>query len=80
LADKEGDFVVTRNRRVQWLIEVRTSHGAIGSALNYYAQKLRPKDSLQLVLDLERAQEKSGVKIVPLAKWLEALPFESATR
>ena len=83
LRDKEGrevDFVVTRNRRVQWLIEVKTSDGAIGSALNYYSKKLRPKESLQLVLDLERAQEKSGIKIVPLAKWLDALPFESGTR
>ena len=83
LRDKEGrevDFVVTRNRRVQWLIEVKTSDGAIGSALNYYSRKLRPKESLQLVLDLERAQEKFGIKIVPLGKWLEALPFESGTR
>jgi len=32
------------------------------------------------VLDLERAQEKSGIKIVRLAKWFDALPFESGTR
>ncbi len=83
LRDKEGrevDFVVTRNRRVQWLIEVKTSDGAIGSALNYYSRKLQPKESLQLVLNLERAQEKSGIKIAPLAKWLDALPFETGTR
>lgn len=83
LRDKEGrevDFVVTRDRRVQWLIEVKTSHDTIGGALKYYSQKLRPKDSLQLVLDLERSQEKSGIKTLPLAKWLEALPFESGMR
>jgi len=36
----------------------------------------RPQDSLQLVLNLERAQEKAGIKILPLGKWLEGLPFQ----
>ena len=82
LRDKEGrevDFVVTRNRRVHWLIEVKASDGDVGTALRYYTRKLQPKESLQLVLNLERAQDKSGIKIVPLGKWLEALPFEIDT-
>jgi predicted AAA+ superfamily ATPase len=39
LRDKEGrevDFVVTLNRKVQWLIEVKTSDGEIGNSLRYY--------------------------------------------
>jgi len=78
LRDKEGrevDFVVTRNRSVHWLIEVKDSDEAVSTSLRYYVQKLRPKESLQLVLNLERPQEKSGVKIVPLGKWLESLPL-----
>jgi uncharacterized protein len=78
LRDKEGrevDFVVTRNRSVHWLIEVKASDEAVSTSLRYYLQKLRPKESLQLVLNLERPQEKSGVKIVPLGKWLESLPL-----
>jgi hypothetical protein len=39
-------------------------------------EKLRPHESLQLVLNLDRAQEKSGIKILPLGKWLEELPFQ----
>ena len=31
------------------------------------------KESLQLVLNLERPQERSGVKILPLGGWLDAL-------
>jgi uncharacterized protein len=79
LRDKESrevDFVVTRNRRVEWLIEVKTSSDSVGHALGYYTQKLKPRESLQLVLDLERPLEKSGVRIVALAEWLEALPFD----
>jgi hypothetical protein len=34
---------------------------------------LQPKESIQLVLRLARAQEKSGIKIVPFGSWLENL-------
>jgi predicted AAA+ superfamily ATPase len=77
LRDKEGrevDFVVTLDRRVQWLIEVKSADASLSPSLRYYARKLRPKQSLQLVLDLDKPQEREGIKIVPLAKWLEALP------
>jgi len=39
----------------------------------------QPKESLQLVLNLDRPQERSGTKIVSLAAWLEALSFESGS-
>jgi uncharacterized protein len=79
LRDKEGrevDFVVTHNRRVNWLIEVKASDGDVSTSLRYYAQKLKPMESLQLVLNLERPQEKSGIKLLPLGKWLDTLPFD----
>jgi predicted AAA+ superfamily ATPase len=77
LRDKEGrevDFVITRNRRVHWLIEVKSSDDTIGTSLNYYTRKLEPTASIQLVLNLRRCLEKSGIKILPLGKWLEMLP------
>lgn len=76
LRDKEGrevDFVVTLNRRVHWLVEVTTSDGTFSKSLLYYTERLRPKLSLQLVLDLDRPLEKSGIRILPLARWLESL-------
>jgi uncharacterized protein len=78
LRDKESrevDFVVTFNRRVHWLIEVKASDQSLSTSLRYYTEKLRPHEPLQLVLNLGRAQEKSGIKILPLGKWLEQLPF-----
>ena len=77
LRDKEGrevDFVITRNRRVHWLIEVKSSDDTVGTSLGYYSRKLKPTASIQLVLNLRRGQEKSGIKILPLGKWLEMLP------
>jgi hypothetical protein len=73
------DFVVTFNRRVHWLIEVKASEDNLGTSLRYYTGKLRPHESLQLVLNLDRAQERSGIKILPLGKWLEELPFQTNT-
>ena len=76
LRDKEGrevDFVVTLNRRVHWLIEVKTSSSEIAAGLRYYTPRLRPKESLQLVQHLDRPQERNGVKVIPLAPWLDSL-------
>ena len=76
LRDKEGrevDFVVTRNRRVHWLIEVKTSDDDVGAALRYYQRKLKPQECLQLVLNLDRPREKTGTKVLPLAKWLDEI-------
>jgi len=78
LRDKEQreiDFVVTLNRRVHWLIEVKRTDSALSPSLKYYTERLQPKASVQLVLQLERAQEKTGIKILPLAEWLDALPY-----
>jgi len=74
---REVDFVVTFNRRVHWLIEVKASDDNPGTSLRYYTEKLRPHESLQLLLNLDRAQEKSGIKILPLGKWLEELPCQT---
>ncbi len=71
------DRRLIRNRRVQWLIEVKVSDGAVSPSLAYYARRLNPDESLQLVLNLERAEERSGIKVLPLGRWLEALPFET---
>lgn len=72
---REVDFVVTLNRKVHWLIEVKSSDDTVSPSLKFYAEKLCPKQSLQLVLNLDRAQEKSGIRIARLDKWLESLPF-----
>lgn len=67
---REVDFVVTRNRRVHWLIEVKHSDATPSRALYYYTSRLRPQESLQLVLKLDRPQEREGVKILPLGEWI----------
>ena len=79
LRDKESrevDFVVTRNRQVHWLIEVKTAEDTLSKHLAYYTEKLRPNAALQLVLHLDRPQERSGINILPLAPWLAGLAIQ----
>jgi predicted AAA+ superfamily ATPase len=45
-----------------------------GSArLDAFRRAGKPTESLQLVLNLRRAEEQSGIKVVSLAEWLETL-------
>ena len=60
---------------LRWLIEIKASDDNVSTSLKYYTQKLNPTESLQLVLNLARPQEKSGIKLEPLSQWLERLPF-----
>lgn len=76
---REVDFVVTLNRQVHWLIEVKKSDTELSNSLRYYTEKLHPKESMQLVLELDRPRERAGVKIISLGKWLAELPFATDT-
>jgi uncharacterized protein len=78
--DHEVDFVVTRDRRVQWLIEVKTSDDHVSPSLKYFHQKLAPVESIQLVLNLTQRQERDGIRILPLAQWLADLEHIDARR
>jgi hypothetical protein len=69
---REVDFAMTLNRRVHQLVEVKMSDDAIGAGLRYYAERLKPNESLLLVRQLDRAREKDGVKILPLERWMDA--------
>ena len=70
---REVDFVVTLNRRVYRPIEVKESDGTVSNSLRYYTDRLKPKESIQLVLQLDRAWETYGIKSLPLGQWLRSL-------
>ena len=73
---REVDFVLTRKRRVHTLIEVKAADDSVAGGLKYYAAKLKPTSTVQLVQRLNRPQEKSGIQILPAAPWLERLSGE----
>ncbi|MCL5260709.1 MAG: AAA family ATPase [Gammaproteobacteria bacterium] len=67
IRDKDGrevDFTVTINNALEYLIEVKLSDDAISSHLKYYAGKLKPKQTVQIVGDLGRSYSKDGILVV----------------
>jgi hypothetical protein len=53
---------------------VKTEDSDLHRPLVYLRERLAPAESFQLVSKLERRREVNGVKIVPLAGWLDGLP------
>jgi uncharacterized protein len=75
--DREGrevDFVVTEGKRVLWLVEVKSEQADLHRPISYLRARLAPVESVQLVRKLEGRREVKGVRIVPLAEWLDRLP------
>ena len=67
LRDKEGrevDFVILKDGYVEQLIEVKYGDENISKSLLYYKQRLQPKQTIQIVANLERPYDKDGVRVV----------------
>jgi predicted AAA+ superfamily ATPase len=64
LRDKESrevDFVTVINNQVIDLIEVKLSKSDLSSSLKYYSRKLKPKNTVQLVLNLQRSYHQDHI-------------------
>lgn len=76
---REVDFVVTDGPRVRWCIEVKEEDSDLHRPLAYLCERLKPVQGLQLVRGLSRPREIGGIRIVPLATWLNGLsPLEGS--
>lgn len=76
LRDKEGreiDFVITRDKKLESLLEAKWSDEQISKNLQYYSEKLNPKQSLQLVANLKREYSKKKLKILNAKQFLVRL-------
>lgn len=69
----EVDFALVKNKKLHTLIEVKKSEDTISTGLKYFHEKQKPKNSIQLVLELDRAKEKNGIQILPMLPWLEKM-------
>ncbi|MBD3270953.1 MAG: AAA family ATPase [Elusimicrobia bacterium] len=70
---REVDFVVISNRNVQWCIEVKSQDDSLSPHIEYLSRKITPKESIQLVMDLQKPKERKKTKILPLVSWLDNL-------
>lgn len=80
IRDKEGrevDFVTVINNEVVDLIEVKTTDSGISSSLKYYANKLKPKQAVQLVANLTRSYDKDNIRVLSPVEFFNAPPWEN---
>ncbi len=78
LRDKEGrevDFVVEVNGEVEELIEVKWADAVPSRSLKYYQRQLQPLRTTQIVARLGYAYEQDGVRVLPVADYFSASPW-----
>ena len=70
---REVDFVVTVNRKVTTLLEVKLGDDSLSPSLRYYKNKLGVAHVVQIVKNLERPLTVDGIQIADAARWLSTL-------
>ncbi|MBI4229294.1 MAG: ATP-binding protein [Planctomycetes bacterium] len=70
---REVDFAIVEDRRPHLLIEVKRSDTSVSPSLRYFAKRLAPAESLQIVQAATRAQTLDGIHVRPAADWLDSL-------
>lgn len=71
---KEVDFLVTFNERPWFAVEVKTNDTKLSGPLCYFKEKLDIPYCYQVVYDLEDDFIRNGIRIMPVSKFLAALP------
>lgn len=61
---REVDFVISKNRKIFALIEVKLTEEKISRSLQYYSEKLKPKHSLQIVAHLKQEYKYNRCRVL----------------
>ena len=74
--DKDGrevDFIVTENREIKWLLEIKESDTKLSKHLEYLHLKLQNQKTFQLVKNISIKKEIRGISITSMASWLDSI-------
>ena len=74
--DKDGrevDFIITENKNIKWLLEVKESDTQLSKSLEYLHKKLKAPYSFQLVKNIPIEKEIRGIKVTSMALWLDSI-------
>lgn len=78
IRDKDGrevDFVTVINNQVTDLIEVKLSDASVSSSLKYYSEKLKPKNTVQLVAKLRKSFNQDNILITTPSEFFKNPPW-----
>jgi predicted AAA+ superfamily ATPase len=70
----EVDFLLTLDRKPWMLIETKLSDTSPGPALRYFADRLKVRHKIQVVLECERPGTAGDVQVIDAANFLGTLP------
>lgn len=76
IRDKEGreiDFVVTKDKKIESLIEVKWKEDTVSKHLQYYSERLSPQKSLQLVANFPKQYHQNQIKVLDAVEYLASL-------
>jgi predicted AAA+ superfamily ATPase len=76
IRDKEGrevDFAITKDKKLEFLIEAKWNEEEVSKNLTYYSEKLNPMRSLQLVANLKREYKKNKTEVLSAKDFLANL-------
>jgi predicted AAA+ superfamily ATPase len=79
IRDKEGreiDFVTVVNNQVIDLIEVKSTDTTVSSSLKYYADRLQPKNAIQLVGTLARSFHQGNILVTSPIEFFKDPPWQ----
>lgn len=71
---REVDFLLTLNKKPWALIEAKLSDTSPAPSMGYFAERLKARHRIQVVLDCERPGTAGGAHIIDAANFLRMLP------
>jgi len=80
IRDKEGrevDFVIVKEGKIEELIETKFSEETVSRSLIYYAERLKPPKTTQIVGNLRRPFDKGKVKIIDPISYFRSIYTKS---
>jgi len=78
IRDKEGreiDFVITKDGKLDELIEVKLSDEKIARSLLYYAERLKPTKATQIVKNLKRPFDRNRLHVTDPISYFQQSPY-----
>ena len=70
---REVDFLTLQNKKPEYLIEVKVSDTSASPALQYFSDRINPKQAIQLVQEIRKEQRFGNLDILNAAPWLSGL-------
>jgi predicted AAA+ superfamily ATPase len=70
---REVDFLTTLRGLPEWLVEAKVSDDDPAKSLWHYGRQLKPRDAVQVVLNLRRDLQHDGILVRRAADWLAGL-------